>query len=135
MASLEPVEVSRVHPCCRYRRGRRTALRVWRSRQVPLRALVGTGPILEGNRWHPDRHAARQPGTLLATPVDLLQGTLDVLVLKALSWGPRHGHGVAPRHPRLDVRHARRHRRLPLCLLAPPRGDIEGAVGDVERAG
>ena len=25
----------------------------------------------------------------------LLQGTLDVLVLKALSWGPQHGHGVA----------------------------------------
>src|SRR5437868_11638261 len=33
--------------------------------------------------------------TMAATPVDLLQGTLDVLVLKALSWGPRHGHGVA----------------------------------------
>ena len=64
MASLEPVEVSRVHPCCRHRWGRRTALRVWRSRQVPLRALVGTGPILEGNRWHPDRHAARQSGTV-----------------------------------------------------------------------
>src|SRR4029079_4145489 len=31
----------------------------------------------------------------MATSVDLLQGTLDVLVLKALSWGPRHGHGVA----------------------------------------
>lgn len=31
----------------------------------------------------------------MANPVDLLQGTLDVLVLKALSWGPRHGHGVA----------------------------------------
>jgi transcriptional regulator len=28
-------------------------------------------------------------------PVDLLQGTLDILVLKSLSWGPRHGHGVA----------------------------------------
>ena len=27
--------------------------------------------------------------------IDLLQGTLDVLVLKALSWGPRHGHAVA----------------------------------------
>jgi len=27
----------------------------------------------------------------MATPVDLLQGTLDVLVLKAISWGPRHG--------------------------------------------
>jgi transcriptional regulator len=29
------------------------------------------------------------------TNVDLLQGTLDVLVLKALSWGPIHGHAVA----------------------------------------
>ena len=27
--------------------------------------------------------------------VDLLQGTLDVLILKALSWGPHHGHAVA----------------------------------------
>ena len=27
--------------------------------------------------------------------VELLQGTLDVLVLKALSWGPTHGYGVA----------------------------------------
>ena len=26
---------------------------------------------------------------------DLLQGTLDILVLKALTWGPRHGHAVA----------------------------------------
>jgi transcriptional regulator len=25
----------------------------------------------------------------------LLRGTLDVLILKALSWGPRHGYGVA----------------------------------------
>lgn len=31
----------------------------------------------------------------MAAAIDLLQGTLDVLVLKALSWGPRHGHGVA----------------------------------------
>jgi PadR family transcriptional regulator, regulatory protein PadR len=30
-----------------------------------------------------------------ASRVDVLQGTLDVLVLKALTWGPRHGHGVA----------------------------------------
>ena len=27
--------------------------------------------------------------------VDLLQGTLDVLVLKTLSWEPMHGYGVA----------------------------------------
>jgi PadR family transcriptional regulator PadR len=32
----------------------------------------------------------------VATPsIDLLQGTLDVLVLKTLSWGPRHGYAVA----------------------------------------
>jgi transcriptional regulator len=27
--------------------------------------------------------------------LDLLQGTLDILVLKTLSWGPRHGYAVA----------------------------------------
>jgi transcriptional regulator len=27
--------------------------------------------------------------------LDLLQGTLDVLILKALAWGPRHGYAVA----------------------------------------
>ena len=28
-------------------------------------------------------------------PLDLLQGTLDLLVLKTLSWGPAHGYTVA----------------------------------------
>ena len=27
--------------------------------------------------------------------LDLIQGTLDVMILKALSWGPMHGFGVA----------------------------------------
>jgi PadR family transcriptional regulator PadR len=27
--------------------------------------------------------------------LDFLQGTLDVLVLRALTWGPMHGYGVA----------------------------------------
>lgn len=31
----------------------------------------------------------------MAPQLDLFQGTLDVLVLKALSWGPKHGHAVA----------------------------------------
>jgi len=33
----------------------------------------------------------------IAAPADLglLQGTLDVMILKALSWGPMHGFGVA----------------------------------------
>ncbi len=30
-----------------------------------------------------------------APDLDLLQGTLDVLVLRALIWGPRHGYAVA----------------------------------------
>ena len=29
------------------------------------------------------------------TSVDLLQGTLDLIVLKTLSWGPMHGFGIA----------------------------------------
>ena len=32
----------------------------------------------------------------MTTPdLSLLQGTLDVLVLRTLAWGPRHGYGVA----------------------------------------
>jgi transcriptional regulator len=29
------------------------------------------------------------------TNIDLLQGTLSVLMLKSLSWGPMHGYGIA----------------------------------------
>jgi PadR family transcriptional regulator PadR len=28
------------------------------------------------------------------TQVELLQGTLDMLVLRTLRWGPQHGHGI-----------------------------------------
>ena len=28
-------------------------------------------------------------------PLEMLQGALDVLVLKTLSWGPRHGYAIA----------------------------------------
>src|SRR4026207_2377209 len=34
-------------------------------------------------------------GRPVTTALDLLQGTLDLLVLKALSWGPAHGYSVA----------------------------------------
>jgi len=30
-----------------------------------------------------------------AIDLDLLQGTLDLLILKTLTWGPRHGYAVA----------------------------------------
>jgi transcriptional regulator len=32
---------------------------------------------------------------MATTQLDLLQGTLDVLVLRALSWSPMHGYAVA----------------------------------------
>lgn len=28
------------------------------------------------------------------TRLELLQGTLDMLILRTLQWGPRHGHGI-----------------------------------------
>src|SRR5438477_13214577 len=36
---------------------------------------------------------------------DLLQGTLDMLILRTLRWGPQHGHGVgqAIRHSSADL--------------------------------
>ena len=29
------------------------------------------------------------------TTIDLLQGTLSVLIMKSLTWGPMHGYGIA----------------------------------------
>ena len=31
----------------------------------------------------------------MADETELLHGTLDTLILKILSWGPRHGYGIA----------------------------------------
>ena len=31
----------------------------------------------------------------MSEPLELLKGTLDVLILKSLSWGPMHGYGVS----------------------------------------
>ena len=29
-----------------------------------------------------------------AQRLELLQGTLDMLILRTVQWGPRHGHGI-----------------------------------------
>jgi transcriptional regulator len=31
----------------------------------------------------------------VAPPIDLLQGTVDVLVLRTLAWSPMHGYGIS----------------------------------------
>src|SRR6185436_4799935 len=41
----------------------------------------------------------RRLSTAMAKPsderrLDLLQGTLDMLILRTLQWGPQHGHGI-----------------------------------------
>jgi PadR family transcriptional regulator PadR len=40
--------------------------------------------------------------------IELLQGTLDMLILQALAWGPRHGYGIgqAIRTGSSDILHA-----------------------------
>jgi len=30
----------------------------------------------------------------MAARIELLQGTLDMLILRTLQWGPQHGHGI-----------------------------------------
>ena len=32
---------------------------------------------------------------VMVAELDLVQGTLDVLILRTLSWGPRHGYAIA----------------------------------------
>jgi len=40
-------------------------------------------------------HSRGNPVSDAPDSLELLQGTLDVLVLKTLSWGPRHGYAIA----------------------------------------
>jgi len=42
--------------------------------------------------------------------VELLQGTLDMLILRTLQWGPQHGHGIgqAIRRSSADLLHIER---------------------------
>ena len=47
--------------------------------------------------------------------LELLQGTLDMLILRTLQWGPRHGHGIgqAIRTQSDDLSGSRRARSTP----------------------
>jgi PadR family transcriptional regulator, regulatory protein PadR len=43
----------------------------------------------------PDSKPRTVDSELSAPAMDLLQGTLDFIVLQTLRWGPRHGYGIA----------------------------------------
>jgi PadR family transcriptional regulator PadR len=52
-------------------------------------------PPCEGTCLDIASHEHFRGRRVAAIDLDLLQGTLDLLVLKALKWGPRHGYAIA----------------------------------------
>ena len=64
------------------------------SDQFPI-DFLWERPILAPHR-NPMGVKIRPENPLMAEPsVEVLRGTLDLLILKAVSWGPTHGYGVA----------------------------------------
>jgi transcriptional regulator len=55
---------------------------------------------------------------------DLLQGTLDMLILRTLQWGPEHGHGIGQ-----SIRHSS------ADLLRIERGSLYPALHRLEEQG
>src|SRR2546423_1008902 len=54
-------------------------------------------PLPLDGLWERDTFQRHSMGERVAhgEGVEMLQGTLDLLVLKTLSWGPAHGYGIA----------------------------------------
>jgi PadR family transcriptional regulator PadR len=55
--------------------------------------VVKWQPVLDSQ--HRQLHLPLKRSGEAVAELDLLQGTLDVLVLKTLTWGPKHGYAVA----------------------------------------
>src|SRR5205085_7310176 len=47
--------------------------------------------------WHSRQRTRREARGVKRQKADLLQGTLDMLILKAISLGPLHGYGIIQR--------------------------------------
>jgi PadR family transcriptional regulator PadR len=69
--------------------------------------------------------------------VELLQGTLDMLILRTLQWGPQHGHGVgqAIRHSSADLLQVERGSLYPALHRLESKGWIvsEWKASDLNR--
>src|SRR5262245_15435395 len=61
-----------------------------RARPIPLDGLRET--VFQFRYHRPSKGAI-----VLKQKTNVLQGTLDMLVMKTLSWGPQHGYGIALR--------------------------------------
>src|SRR6516165_7064586 len=74
-----------------------------RSRKV--RSPMHAGVLIDclGERHYPSPDQPRRTGRM--SPVELLPGTLDLLILKALSLGPQHGYGVLLRIEQISRGH------------------------------
>ena len=68
----------------------------------------------------------------MAKPTDLLQGTLDLLVLKTLALGPLHGWGISKRVQQLsnDALQINQGSLYPALYRLEDRGWIEGEWGE-----
>src|ERR1700704_584857 len=71
------------------------------------------------------------------TRIELLQGTLDMLILRTLQWGPQHGHGVgqAIRQSSVDLLQIERGSLYPALHRLEARGLItsEWKASDLNR--
>jgi PadR family transcriptional regulator, regulatory protein PadR len=69
--------------------------------------------------------------------IELLQGTLDMLVLRTLQWGPQHGHGIgqAIRHSSAELLQIERGSLYPALHRLEDRGLIssEWKASDLNR--
>jgi transcriptional regulator len=71
--------------------GERPGDPVWIGGPFSCRAVGSALDRTFGRSYTPRTNS----GEAMQRDLELLQGTLDVLVLKTLSWGPRHGYAVA----------------------------------------
>lgn len=71
----------------------------------------------------------------MSRPTDLVQGTLDLLILKALSLGPMHGYGVGQRIQQLaeDMLRVEEGTLYPALYRIEQKGWIDSEWGSSEK--
>ena len=119
-SGCKPREASSSYPSVAFES--RSYGRGWR---LPVPEARGP-PKNPGTRSRPSTSTSCRQSTTMSKPPDeqrleLLQGTLDMLILRTLQWGSQHGHGIgqAIRTQSDDLLKGRD--RLPVSGASPPR--------------